>query len=383
MRVMLIANTSASMVWFRLPLLRELVARGHRTWVLAPDGAGVDRIHETGANFLPLREVQGWATADDKDRPQSYVNPLVDLSTVRSIRRACRSVEPDLVLSYTHKLTVMGAMGARLARVPHIHGMITGFGLPNLDGGLRRRALREAFDASVRMAGMLSDSIIVLNADNRDDLLDRGLVAPSRLFLLDGEGVDVDRYQVHPCTWEKGRTTFLLVGRLVRFKGVGEFVAAARIVKARYPDTRFCIAGGADPNHPSAVPAEELDAWRSEGVVELLGHVSDVRRTVAEADVFCLPSYATEGLPMSTMEAMAMGRPILTTRTPGNRETVEDGGNGFLVDPEDPQGLAEAMLRLVEDPSLGPKMGARSRAIAEERFDARIVNGALLTHLGL
>jgi glycosyltransferase involved in cell wall biosynthesis len=382
MRVLLVANTCASMVWFRLPLLRELVARGHRVWVLAPEGPGVDRIHETGAHFLPLAQVQGWGgTAENAER-QGYADPSVDLATIRAIRRTCRVVRPDLVLNYTHKLTVLGALGARAAGVRRVHGMVTGFGLANDARGVKGKVLREVFDASLRVAGRLSDSIIVLNDDNERDLLERKVVPREKLWRMDGEGVDLSRFSGTPTTWSAGEASFLLVGRLVRFKGVGEYVDAARQVKRLFPKARFRIAGGADYSHPASIPKAEVDRWAGEGVVEWLGHVDDVRPVVAAADVFCLPSYATEGLPVSILEAMAMGKAILTTTSPGNRETVVDGRNGLLVPPGDVPALAAAMIRLLSDPSLA-SMGGESQRYVAERFGAATVNGALLAHLGL
>lgn len=382
MRVLLVANTCASMVWFRLPLLRELVARGHRVWVLAPEGPGVDRIHDTGAHFLPLAQVQGWGgTAENAER-QGYADPRTDIDTIRAIRRTCRVVRPDLVLNYTHKLTVLGALGARAAGVRRVHGMVTGFGLANDARGVKGRALREVFDASLRVAGGLSDSIIVLNDDNERDLIDRRVVPRAKVWRMDGEGVDVARFAGAPTAWNAGQTRFLLVGRLVRFKGVGEFADAARQVKRLFPGARFQIAGGADFSHPASLPREEVDRWAGEGVIQWLGHVDDVRPVVADNDVFCLPSYATEGLPVSILEAMAGGKAILTTTSPGNRETVVEGRNGFLVPPGDVPALVGAMTKFLTQPALS-SMGAESQRIVAERFAAETVNRALLTHLGL
>jgi glycosyltransferase involved in cell wall biosynthesis len=389
LRVLLVPNTAASMVWFREPFLRELIARGHRVWVAAPDGWGVDRIVATGASFLPVFQHQGWAFGATEKLDSSYANPLKDLTFVRELRRICRVVRPDLVLSYTHKMSVLVPMAARAAGVPRVHGMITGLGFANLSaqGDLRARvkqtALREAFFASIRAGCAASDSITVLNQDNLDALVARRLASPQKLFLLDGEGVDTERFAAPPLPWSRGAMTFLMVARLVWHKGVGDLVAAARIVKQRFPAARFVVAGTVDPQHPDAISAEQLDAWRAEGVVELPGHVDDVRGLLLQSHAFVLPSYETEGLPMSIMEAMAASRPIVTTAVPGNRETVSPGENGYLVPPQDPGALADALIKLLDDPGAGEQMGLASRARCESRFDHRIINAALLGHLGL
>lgn len=382
MRVLLVPNTAASMVWFRLPFLAALRARGHRVWVAAPEGPGVDRIVAAGASFLPLFASQGWSHGVEAPKG-SYLSVATDLDTVRAIRRACRVVRPDLVLAYTHKMTLLAPIAARSAGVPHVHGMITGLGFANLGGGPKRELLRLGYHASLAVAARACDSLIVLNADNRDELVGRGIAPSERVYLMDGEGIDTGAWDA-PAPRPAGRPLVVaMVARLVWHKGVGTFVEAARRVRARRPDVRFVLAGGSDPRHPDAVPESTLAAWRAEGAVELPGFVDDMRAFYAAADVFVLPSAATEGLPMSILEAMAMRRPIVTTRAPGNRETVDEGVNGFLVDEDDPAAIAAAVDRLAADPELVVRMGEASRARAVARFDAARVNDGLLRHLGL
>jgi glycosyltransferase involved in cell wall biosynthesis len=176
---------------------------------------------------------------------------------------------------------------------------------------------------------------------------------------------------------------FLTVARLVRHKGIYEVVDAARQVRRTHPNARFILAGSSDGRHPDAVPEAVLAAWRREGVVELVGQVEDVRPLLRECTCFVLPSDATEGLPMSLMEAMSASRPLITSRVAGNRETVEEGENGHLVPYGDAGALTSAMRRLASDADLVRSMGASSRRIAERRFDHRVVNVALMNHLGL
>jgi glycosyltransferase involved in cell wall biosynthesis len=371
------------MVWFRLPFIRALIARGHRVWVAAPDGWGVTRIMEAGASFVPVFVSQGWRFGTTEKVDGSYTDPLKDVRYVDAMRRVCRVIQPDVVLAYTHKLSVLVPVAARAAGVPAVHGMVTGFGPANLQRTWKEQAIRQAFFTSIRVASAMSTSTIVLNRDNHDDALAHRLVPSDRLFHLDGEGVDTEAFEGQPPVYEKGRATFLMVARLVRYKGIYTYVDAARQVHARFPEARFLLAGTVDPSHPDAADAADLDAWREEGIVELVGHVPDVRPLLREADAFVLPSHPTEGLPMSTMEAMASSRPILTTRAPGNRETVEQGVNGFLVDVDDTDALADAMIALLEDPAKGHAMGAASRDRCVARFDHSIVNASLLNHLGL
>jgi glycosyltransferase involved in cell wall biosynthesis len=383
MRVLLVPNTTASMVWFRRPFLQRLAERGHTTWVAAPEGWGIDRILATGASFLPLSSTQGWSFGAKQGATSSYMNPLRDVDAVRDIRRACRVVRPDLVLSYTHKMTLLAPFAARLAGVPRVHGMITGMGYANLGGTPRREAIRQAYHLSIRGASTFCDSVILLNRDNVDEARRLHLAPGASLYLMDGEGVDMTRFDAPAPTWEAGKATFLLIARMVHHKGVYEYVEAARRLKREFPEARFLLTGSADPKHPDTVDPADLERWKRDGPVEMTGHVDDVRTLLRETSAFVLPSYATEGLPMSIMEAMAMRRPIVTTIAPGNRETVEEGVNGFLVPQRDVDSLTDRLRRFLVDPSLGPAMGEASRARCARRFDHHVVNDALLAHLGL
>jgi glycosyltransferase involved in cell wall biosynthesis len=183
--------------------------------------------------------------------------------------------------------------------------------------------------------------------------------------VVNGSGVDMTRFV--PAELPDGPTTFLFVARLLRDKGVHEFVEAARIVKAAAPETRFVLVGAADTN-PTAVSSDVLKAWEAEGVVEIRGHVADTRAAYAECHVFVLPSYR-EGTPRTNLEAMATARAIITTDVPGCRATVTEGLNGLLTPPRDARALADAMLRLAKDPDRVRRMGEASLRICAEKFE--------------
>jgi glycosyltransferase involved in cell wall biosynthesis len=200
------------------------------------------------------------------------------------------------------------------------------------------------------------------------------MVSSSQVQLLDGIGLELSHYRVAQAVVRP--MCFILIGRLLREKGVHDFVEAARKVKACRPEVRIVLLGDVDLN-PGSVSAAEVHAWVAEGIIEWPGHVQDVRTWIAEASVFVLPSYR-EGLPRSTQEAMAMGRPVITTDAPGCRETVMQGVNGFMVPVRDPDALAQAMMRFVDQPELIASMGAASRRMAEERFDVHKINAAIL-----
>jgi glycosyltransferase involved in cell wall biosynthesis len=201
-----------------------------------------------------------------------------------------------------------------------------------------------------------------------------------RIVLVPGSGVDFGHYPA--AAPAAGDPVFLLVARLLREKGVCEFIEAARTLRTHHATARFRILGPIDPS-PLAISQAEVDRWANERVVDYLGETDDVRPHLAACTVFVLPSYYREGIPRSIMEAMATGRAIITADTPGCRDTVVDGENGFIVPPRDPVALAAAMKRLIEDPALAVRMGGRSLEIARQRFDAREVSALLLKEMAL
>jgi len=241
--------------------------------------------------------------------------------------------------------------------------------------------LRVAATALYRRAMRDATSVFFQNNDDHAEFAHRGLLPPElEVRMSAGSGVDLEAFAESPRPAPAQPPVFLMVARLLGDKGVREFAEAARIVREHRSDCRFRLAGWIDAN-PAAIAREELDAWIREGVLEYAGRLDDVRPELAACSVFVLPSYR-EGTPKSTLEALATGRAVITTDAPGCRETVERGVNGVLVPPRDAKALAEACLRFAPDAALRQRMGAASRALAERRFDARIVNAAIIGALG-
>jgi glycosyltransferase involved in cell wall biosynthesis len=232
------------------------------------------------------------------------------------------------------------------------------------------------YSASLRKATL----VFFQNADDRNLFFEDGILGrDSSTFVVNGSGVDLNEYPYSPIT-EK-RPAFLMIARLLGDKGVREYVRAARLIRARNPDARFALAGWLDDN-PDSIRQVELDKWLESGHVEYLGRLEDVRGAISESSVYVLPSYR-EGTPRTVLEAMAMGRPIITTDGPGCRETVRHGENGFLVPVKSVSALVEAMQRFIDNPELAAEMGKRSREIAEERYDVHKVNEVMLREMGI
>lgn len=361
------------MLNFRGPLIRDLVAAGVHVNALAPDYNDELRqsIQALGANPV------------DFQLTRTGMNPVRDGMDTLRLASLLRRLRPDVTLGYFVKPVIYGTLAAWLAGVSRRVAMIEGLGYVFTFSGdrqpWRRKLLKALVSSLYRFSLGRAHQVIFLNQDDLGEFVGASLVHEEKAVNLGGIGVDLSEWPVAPTHVQP--VTFLLAARLLREKGIVEYAEAARLVKVRHPEVRFVLLGGLDPN-PGGLSQAEVQAWVTEGLLEWPGHVV-VKPWLAQASVYVLPSYYREGLPRSTQEAMAMGRPVITTDAPGCRETVEEGVNGLLVPVRDVPALAEAMLRFVQNPSLIESMGRESRRLAEMHFDVRKINERLLGILGV
>lgn len=372
-RVAVIGAVPGSVVHFRGPLLQAMIAAGHRVTALttAPDERMRASIERLGVSFRAI----------PFDR--SGFNPILDLGVVRRLVGVLRELRPEVVLSYTIKPVIYGSLAARLVRVPRVFSMIEGLGYAFGRGSAAQALTCRIATLLYRLALPYNRGVFFLNPDDRATFVRLGLLHdPERraVLLKGGIGVDLEHYRPVPLP---ETPSFLFMGRLLHDKGVREYVAAARRVKAKHPHVRFLLVGGIDHSYPLALSPRELESWVAEGVVEHLGVLRDVRPALARSAVFVLPSYYPEGLPRTIMEAMAMGRPIITTDSPGCRETVVPDRNGYLVPVRDVGALVERIERFIDQPQSIALMGRESRRIAEARYDVHEVNRVIMETMGL
>ncbi len=370
MRVVVVAGLAESLVNFRGPLLNAMVDAGHEVVACAP-GSPEDVVAALAEMGVAYQEIFLERTG---------TNPVSDMMTVHSLRKLFGQLHPDCALFYTIKPVIYGSLAAGYASVPKVFSMISGVGYAFGDSSLRQRLIRLPVQALYRRALRRNEAVFFQNPDDRELFIKGGLVDDSeRTILVNGSGVDLAYYREAPPVAD--RIVFLLIARLIRDKGIYEYVEAARQVKRCYPNIIFRLVGPFDSN-PSAISQTTVEQWHEEGVIEYLGKTKDVRPYIANCSVYVLPSYR-EGTPRSVLEAMAMARPIITTDAPGCRETVIDGKNGYLIPVKDVDGLAEALERFIVAPELIPSMGEESRKIAVEKYDVRKVNDTILRTMGL
>lgn len=378
MKIIVVASLAWSLVNFRGALLKALADAGADVVACAPedDPAVTAALAALGVRYQRVA------------MQRAARNPFADLGTLRDLAALFRAERPDIVIAYTQKPIIYGGIAARLgaprglAAPTRFYAMCSGLGHVFTDvESARQRALRSLVSRLYRLAVARAVAVIVFNGDDRAEMLAHGILAPGqRVVQVPGSGIDTARFSAQPVP--AGPPVFLMIARLLRDKGLSEFAAAARTLKAEYPAARFQLLGPLDPN-PTGVTRAEIDAWVAEGAIEYLGETRDVLPYLAAASVFVLPTWYREGLPRTILEAMATGRAIVTTDAPGCRETVEPGRNGFLVPVRDAPALAGAMAEFLRDPALAAAMGKRSRQIAEARFEVGRVNAILLETMGI
>lgn len=370
-KIVVIAGHAESLIRFRGDLLDSMRANGHEVAAIAPedDDSVRKRLAEKG---IPYHVVPVSRTG---------VNPWADLRYLLRLRRCLLKIKPDVVLAYTIKPVVYGLPAARLAGVKRCYALITGLGyaFTEVEASFSRRLLNRIASTLYRFGLHFASGVFFQNPDDRQLFKEQKLFnAATPAWVINGSGINTDRFPVTPLP---AFPSFLFVGRLLRDKGLVEYVEAARSLKPTHPQATFHLVGPLDSN-PSGINADTVASWVKEGIVNYHGPVSDVRPYLAECNVFVLPSYR-EGTSRSVLEAMSCGRAIITTDAPGCRETVEDGLSGILVKPRSTNDLADAMARLSDSKELREQMGRVSRELAESKYDVHRVNTAMLEAMSL
>lgn len=371
-RIMVLGSVTRSLVNFRGPLLKAMVQQGHTVIACGSNTSILLENIETTFSAMGV-------TYHEIPVDRTGMNPLNDVWMFREIRGVFRKTQPDIFVGYNIKPVIYGSLAARVSGVPNRYSFITGLGYAFLGGGVKRRTLNLLIKALYRLSLRANRKVFFQNPDDAALFVTEKLVAESQVVVINGSGVDVERFSPVPLP---ERLSFLLIARFLEDKGIREYIEAARRIKHRYPEVGFCLVGWFDEHNPAGISEREVQAWVDEGIVEYLGKLQDVRPALANCSVYVLPSYR-EGTPRTVLEAMAMGRPVITTDVPGCRQTLQDGENGFLVPVKNVPALASVMERFIEHPELITPMGQTGRTIAVEKYDVHKVNAVILDTLDL
>ena len=395
-RIALLCNHAPAVAGFRGPLIRDMVKRDAVVYAFAPNYTDRTKKQVVELGAVPV----------DFQMNRTGANLVQEMLAVVRLERLLRGLRIDVCLGFMTKLVVYGSIAAFFAGVRNRYSMIEGLGYfftkDDRKVDLRKTLIRSAITLLYRLCLPLNRTLFFLNPDDPADLAAEGALGRTSVLVLDG-GIGIDIREYTSASLDGESVTFLLVARLLREKGVREYVSAAERLKQAYPQVRFVLVGSEDTN-PGGIGETEARDWVERGTLDWPGAVPDAKPWYRSANVYVLPSYR-EGMPRTVLEAMALGRPVITSDAPGCREAVQrldsnetidlrsgrfpatgrviHGRNGFLVPVRDVEALAEAMEYFVVNPELIPRMGAESRRLAEERFDVRKVNARILQEIGL
>lgn len=367
-RVVVLTSHTPSLFWFRMDMMRLFKTHGYDVYALGnePESDWIDRFKEQGIVYRQIIV------------NRNGTNPFKDLKTLKSIKKMLEEIRPDKIFSFQAKTVIYGGIAARQLGIKEFYPLIAGMGSVFINHDMKSRLIRKIMVNEYQYAIGRNEVVFFQNEDDVTVFRECGIIKHQKVVLLPGSGVNVQRFQPGPLP---DQFTFLFVGRLIKDKGVYEYLKACEKIKEKYPDVRCMLVGPYDTN-PSALKPEELEPFVESGVIEYFGEQDDVKPYYDMCSVFVLPSYR-EGTPKTNLEAMASGRAVITTDAPGCKETVTDGYNGYLVPVKDVEMLVDRMEKMINDPTLAYEMGRKGRQIAVEKFDVDIVNDIIVKTMNM
>lgn len=368
MKIIVLSSHTPSLFWFRIDMMLAFIDRGHEVLAVG---------NESECTWYEKFAVKGIRYR------QAYVqrngtNPLRDMQTLKSLKSIIKMEKPDKIFTYQAKTIIYGGIAANQLGITEVYPLIAGVGSVFLSGSLKSRIIRFIMKNEYRIGMRECPKVFFQNPDDVALFTKFNIVEKKKIVMLNGSGVNLEKFSILPLPTIFG---FLCIARLIRDKGVYEYIEACRIVKEKYPYIRCLLVGPLDSN-PSAIRKEELQPYIDSNVIEYFGEQPDVQPYIAQCSVYVLPSYR-EGIPKTVLEAMASGRAIITTDTPGCRETVIDGENGFFVPAKDINALVNSMYKCIQATETIKNMACASRRIAEDKFDVRHVNQTICSTMGV
>ena len=374
-KALIIGGECLSLMKFRGELLKSFKAQNYEVFACAGGKSeqATNWFKYTGINFIPLQF------------RRTGLNPFSDLLFLLKLVKIIKKINPDIILVYTIKPVIYGLLASHICKVKNCYALITGLGysfMPSMT--LKQRLVKIIVFVLYKFSLSKAKSIFFQNKDDSNLFKNKKIISEkARTIIVNGSGVDLDYYEFKPLRLLNNNINLLLIARLLKDKGIYEYVEAAKIVKKTFPEKKinFSLLGSFDIN-PTAIPSEQVYKWHDEGFINYLGETDDVRPYIEECSVYILPSYR-EGMPRSVLEAMSIGRAIITTNVPGCKETVIPGKNGYLVEKQSSKELASSIIKIVNNKNLIEKMGLNSRKLVTERFNVHNINSIMLKEMGI
>ena len=367
-KFVLISPKNRSAYNFRGDLIKEIQAKGYDVVVTGPNKEGVDKIEALRAKFIEVPV------------NKNGTNPFADISYCLKLRRILKNEKADAILGYTIKPVIYGSIAGLLAGVKNRTAMVTGAGYLFASSSFKAKVIRAISFMLYRMGLGAAHKVIFQNIDDLNEFVEHKLVKREKCFVVNGSGVNMSKYTPAPYP---EIPSFFFLGRLVHSKGGLDFAKAAKIVKVQCPKARFMILGKLEKGLPDAIQPEELMPFVDDGTVELFPETDNIPQYYAMTSVFVLPTAYREGTPRVILEAMASARAIITTNTPGCKETVVEGENGYFVKPHNPEELAERMSYFIEHRESVVEFGQKSYDICKNKYEVSIINRNMLEIMGV
>ena len=364
MKLILISPKNRTAYNFRGDLIKQIISCGYEVIVTGPNRDNVEKIEELGARFVEI------------PMNKNGVNPVHDIKYLLALKKLFKEEKPDVTFGYTSKPVIYGSIAAKLAKVPHIVAMVTGVGYAFTARTIKARIIKFIMSLLYKTAFCCSNIAVFQNSDDKKQFISEKLVNSKKTVVVNGSGVNTEKFTFAPYPEQ---ITFFMLSRVMNSKGIREYLKACEIVKEQHPEVRFMLLGACEGIQDSISP-EVLKGYVDRGVVEHFGETDTVTDYYKQCSVYVLPSYR-EGTPRTVLEAMAMGRPIITTDAPGCRETVIDGKTGFLVPIKNANAVAQKMMEFINAPELISEMGAESLSYCKEKFDVNKVNEDMCKYL--
>lgn len=368
MKIAVLSSHTPSLFWFRIDMMEDFIKKGH-TVIALGQKAESDWKDNFRKYNIEYRQIYV---------ERNGTNPLKDIKTYRELQKFIQKEKPDKVFAYQAKTIIYGSIAAKFSGITEVYLLIAGLGSVFEGTGLRNKIIKTIIKIEYKAACKCSRKVFFQNNDDKNEFIRYGLIKQNKAVIIHGSGVNLEKFKPVPFPEE---SAFLFIGRLIKDKGIMEYLEACKEIKAKYHNMHCLLVGPYDSN-PSALKPEELKDYIDDGIIEYYGEQSDVRPFISQCSTYVLPSYH-EGTPKSVLEAMAMGRAIITTDAPGCRETVVNGVNGFLVPVRNSDMLTKKMIWMIEHKREEKMMGEKSLEICTEKFDVKKVNEVILETMGL
>ncbi|WP_411895048.1 glycosyltransferase family 4 protein [Winogradskyella sp. A2] len=366
-KILIVASLSHSLINFRGDFIKSLIKSDYKVYALAPGHPDKFKTKLIEYGAIPI----------EFNLNRTGLNPVMDFKTIRELKSIMKKYKIDLVFPYTVKPVIYSSIAANQCNIPVI-SLITGLGFAFTGLTFKARVLQRLNETLYKLSIRKNKVVVFQNKDDYQLFLDRKILKEdNKVAFVSGSGVNLDQFQYRINKIESNKISFLLVSRLIKEKGISLFLEAAKKLKEKYPESEYHIIGATD-NSPSSIKEEDLKHLHNLGIIFYYGKQTNIPEHLYRRDIFVLPTYYREGVPRSILEALSVGLPIITTDTPGCKETVKKDYNGILIKPQNLGELVNAMEYFLINKEKIEGMGINSRKYAEERFDVKIINKDLI-----